>query len=294
MRVRKALTGIIIILIAGFIILKFIKGRPEQVGAPALTFGKGKIGIIELKGIIYDSDEIVKDIKQFNDDSSIQAIVLRIDSPGGAVAPSQEIYREVEKLSQKKFVVASIGSLGASGAYYVACAANTIYANPGSITGSIGVIMEFVNMKELFKWAKIEPVVIKSGEFKDSGAPYRDMTETERKYLQELIDNVHAQFMNAVAQKRKLDIKDVKKIADGRIFTGEMAKNIGLVDMLGDFDDAVEFAAQSAGIAGKPQLVYPIRKKFKLFEKFMDNINQLIMSRTFHGRLLTLSYLMYF
>jgi protease-4 len=294
MRVRKALLGIIVILIAGFLILRLTgKGAPE--GIPGhIGFGKGRIGILELKGLIYESDEIIKDIKQFKEDESISAVVLRIDSPGGAVAPSQEIFREVEKLAQKKLVIASIGSVGASGGYYVACGAHTIFANPGSITGSIGVIMEFVNMKELFKWAKVEPIVIKSGQFKDSGAPYRDMTPEERVYLQELIDNVHSQFVSAVAEKRKLDINVVKKIADGRIFTGEMAKEAGLVDELGDFDDAVERAAQETGITGKPQLVYPVRKKFKMFEKFVDNLTQVLFNKVHPGRWLNLSYLMYF
>lgn len=294
MRVRKALSGIILILIAGFLILRLIgKGAPGGIQTP-VSFGKGKIGIIELKGLIYESEEIIKNIKQFKDDDSISAVVLRIDSPGGAVAPSQEIFREVEKLSQKKLVVASIGTVGASGAYYVACGADTIFANPGSVTGSIGVIMEFVNMKELLKWAKVEPVVIKSGQFKDSGAPYRALTPEEKEYLQELIDNVHSQFVSAVAEKRKLDINAVKKIADGRIFTGEMAKEAGLVDELGDFEDAIERAAMEAGITGKPQLVYPLRKKFKIFEKFIDNLSQLLFNRTYSGRWLNISYLMYF
>ncbi len=294
MRVRKALLGIIIILIAGFIILRLTgKGTPERITAP-IPFGKGRIGVIELKGLIYESEEIIKDIKEFKDDDSIYAVVLRIDSPGGAVAPSQEIFREVEKLAQKKLVVASIGTVGASGGYYVACGAQTIFANPGSITGSIGVIMEFVNMKELFKWAKVEPFVIKSGQFKDSGAPYRDMAPEEKAYLQELIDNVHSQFVNAVAEKRKLDINVVKKIADGRIFTGEMAKEAGLVDELGDFEDAIEHAAKETGITGKPQLVYPARRKFKMFEKFVDNLTQLLFNRMYTGRWLNISYLMYF
>ncbi len=294
MRVRKALFGIIVILIAGFLILRLTdRGKPDGIPG-AISFGKGKIGVIEIKGLIYESDEITKDIQQFKDDDSIPAVVLRIDSPGGAVAPAQEIFREVEKLAQKKLVVASIGSVGASGAYYVSCAAQTIFANPGSITGSIGVIMEFVNMKEFFKWAKVEPVVIKSGQFKDSGAPYRDMTPEEKVYLQELIDNVHSQFVSAVVEKRKLNINLVKKIADGRIFTGEMAKEVGLVDELGNFEDAIDHAAMEAGIIGKPQLVYPVRKKFKMFKKFVDNLSQLFFNRMSTGRWLSISYLMYF
>lgn len=294
MRVRKALWGIIILLGLGFIILKFIhRGEKQMIQAP-LAFGKGKVGVIEIKGLIYDSEEIIKDIKQFKEDDSISAVLLRIDSPGGAVAPSQEIYREIQKLSQKKVVVASLGAVGASGGYYIACGARTIFANPGTITGSIGVIMEFVNMKELFKWAKVEPFVLKSGQFKDAGAPYRDMTDAERTYLQGLIDNVHSQFVKAVAESRKLDIESVKKIADGRIFTGEMAKELGLVDELGDFEDALDYAANLAKITGKPQLVYPVRKKFKFFEKFMDNLGDFIFNKGYPGRWLNLSYIMYF
>ncbi len=294
MRVRKALLVIVVILIAGFLILRLTERGKQDVISGHIGFGKGKIGIIEIKGLIYESDEIIKDIKQFKDDDSIPAVVLRIDSPGGAVAAAQEIFREVEKLAQKKPVVASIGAVGASGGYYVACAARTIFANPGSVTGSIGVIMEFVNMKELFKWAKVEPIVIKSGQFKDSGAPYRDMTPEERIYLQELIDNVHSQFVTAVAEKRKLDINVVKKIADGRVFTGEMAKEAGLIDELGDLEDAIDRAATEAGITGKPQLVYPVRRRFKMLEKFVDNLTQLLLNRMYTGRWLNISYLMYF
>jgi len=294
MKRRSALIGIIIVIIIGFFVLRTVQREPVGKMISKIAFQKGKIGIVEIKGIIMDSEYAIRDINQFKEDDSIQAIVVRIDSPGGAVGPSQEVYEELAKLSNEKIVVASMGSVGASGAYYIACGAQKIVANPGTITGSIGVIMEYVEIKDLLKWAKVEPVVIKSGEFKDAGSPFREMKESERRYLQSLINNVHSQFIRAVSDGRKLPLTEVKALADGRIFSGEIAKELGLVDELGNFQDAIDLAANLANIEGKPELMYPMRKKFRVFEKFVDNLNRLLVGREQVLRGLTLNYILHY
>jgi protease-4 len=201
----------------------------------------------------------------------VKAIILRIDSPGGGVGPSQEIYREVLKAKQKKKMVTSMGAVAASGGYYVACASDLIVANPGTITGSIGVIMQFSNFEELLKKVGIKGVVLKSGEHKDIGSPFREMTPEEKKIMQETLDNVHQQFIRAVADGRNLDQAKVLPIADGRIMTGEQAKQLGLVDKMGNLDDAIEEAAKLVGIEGRPHVLYP-KKKFTLWELLMKGM----------------------
>jgi len=181
------------------------------------------------------------------------------------VGPSQEIHREILKVKEKKKIVTSMGSVAASGGYYIACASDLIIANPGTITGSIGVIMEFTNIEELFKKIGIKGVVVKSGELKDIGSPFREMTPEEKRIIQEVIDNVHQQFIKAVAEGRKLDRSKVTQIADGRIMTGEQAKQLGLVDEIGNLDDAINATAKLVGIEGKPDIVYP-KKKFSIWE----------------------------
>ncbi|MBM2828745.1 MAG: Multidrug transporter [Actinobacteria bacterium] len=206
----------------------------------------------------------------------MKAIILRINSPGGGVGPSQEIYSEVRKLKGKKVVVASMGALAASGGYYIACAADKIFANPGTITGSIGVIMQFVSVKDLIEKIGLKGMVVKSGAFKDIGSPMREMKPEERKLLQEVIENVHLQFVGAVAEGRKMDRKKVMKIADGRIFSGEQAKALGLVDALGNLEDAVEEAGKMAKIEGEPRVVTPPRKKFSILELLKEEAKSII------------------
>ncbi|MBF0101093.1 MAG: signal peptide peptidase SppA [Desulfobacterales bacterium] len=218
-------------------------------------FGE-KVGIIEINGMILNCKEITQDLKRFREDDTIKAIVLRIDSPGGAVAPSQEIYQEVKKTCYKKKVIVSMGALAASGGYYVASAADGIVASPGTITGSIGVIMGYTNFEELLKKVGLYPVVIKSGQYKDLGSMYREMTEQERQILQGFVEKIHGQFIRDVAEARKLEINKVKELADGRIYTGEEAFNLGLIDRLGNFQDAIEWAALLSGIEGKISTVY--------------------------------------
>ncbi len=214
-----------------------------------------KLALIRIEGPIIDSKDVIDEIKQHTKDKSIKAIVLRIDSPGGAVAPSQEIYEQVKKAVTNKKVVISMGSIAASGGYYIAAPATRIIANPGSLTGSIGVIMEIPNFEGLMNKIGIRTEVIKSGEHKDIASAFRTMGEKERKILQGVMDNVHEQFIIAVSEGRKIRIEEVRKIADGRIFTGEQAKSYGLVDELGTLEDAIKTAAALAGIKEDPEVV---------------------------------------
>ncbi|OGP09000.1 MAG: hypothetical protein A3G39_04930 [Deltaproteobacteria bacterium RIFCSPLOWO2_12_FULL_43_16] len=244
-------------------------------GGNSLPFGD-KVAVVEIEGIITESNSINKQIKEYGERDDVKVIVVRIDSPGGGVGPSQEVYRELKKVSAKKKVVASMGSVAASGGYYIAAAANKIVANPGTITGSIGVIMEFANAEELLKKIGFKGYVIKSGEYKDIGSPFRGMKDEEKKLIQDVIDDVYKQFVDVVAENRRLDINAVKKYADGRIFSGTQAKNIGLVDELGNFNDAIDIAASMVGIKGKPVVIYPEKRGMGLWELIFGNTaNQL-------------------
>ncbi len=244
-------------------------------------FGE-KVGIIEIKGVISDSKDIIAHLKQFREDDSIKSIVLRIDSPGGSVGPSQEIFREVRKTIGQKKVITSMGTIAASGGYYVAAGTDGIVANPGTITGSIGVIMGFTNFEELIKKIGLVPIVIKSGKYKDTGSPVRQMTEDEEKILQNFVQRIHMQFVKAIAEGRKMDVQKVKSIADGRIFSGEEAKDLGLVDRLGNLDDAIEWAGRLGGIKGKISTVYAPEKKYSLLRYIIDLSLNTLLNRTIH------------
>ncbi len=235
-----------------------------------------KVAVLPVTGLIADSESTIEQLRKFTKDDSVKAIVLRINSPGGGVGPSQEIYEEVRKLKGKKVVVASMGALAASGGYYIACAAQKIYANPGTITGSIGVIMQFVNVKDLIEKIGLKGMVVKSGVFKDIGSPVRNMKPEERELLQGVIDNVHSQFIGAVAEGRKMDREKVAKIADGRIFSGEQAKALGLVDALGNLEDAVAEAGKLAKIEGEPRVVTPPKKKLSILELLKEEAISII------------------
>jgi len=237
-----------------------------------------RIAILEIQGVILDSKPYLDSLSKIKKDDGIKAIVLRIDSPGGAVGPSQEIYSEILKLREKKPVIATLGSVGASGGYYIACAAQKILANPGTITGSIGVIAQFVSYEQLLKWAKLDVEVIKSGEFKDVGSPFKKMTETEKQYMQQLIDNVYSQFKLAVSKARGIDSKEMDKIADGRIFTGEQAKNLKLIDELGTLSDAISLAGTLSGIKGEPNVSYYPKKKMNFLDFILSKFETEIIS----------------
>lgn len=242
-------TVVVLFFLAAFVLTLSTDGKL----ASALTFG-GKVGVIEVKGVINDSRDIVDALKVFERSPAVKAVVVRIESPGGGVAPSQEIYNAILKLRQQKPVIASLGGVAASGGYYVASACNAIVANPGTITGSIGVIMEKGNLAELLKKVGIESEVLKAGEYKDMGSLTRPLTETERQLLQQMIDSVHAQFIGAVAGGRQMDEAKVRELADGRIFSGEQARSVGLVDVLGGLEEAVTLAAERGGLSGEPRI----------------------------------------
>jgi len=222
-----------------------------------------KIAVVDLDGVILSPKQIVPQLKKFADDDSVKAIIIHVNSPGGGVAASEEIYREVKRIrdEKKKRVVASIETVGASGAYYVASATDKIYADKGSIVGSIGVIAQWVNYGELLKWAKLKDITMKAGEFKDTGNPAREMTPAEQAYFQSLIDQMHTQFIQAVAEGRKAKEADIRSIANGKVWTGEQAYSMKLVDQIADFEDAVKDTAKSVGISGEPTLVRPPKQK---------------------------------
>ncbi|SLM32989.1 putative enzyme [Desulfamplus magnetovallimortis] len=234
--------------------------------------GEGNVGIVEINGAIISSKEIIDQIKDFREKSSIKAIVVRINSPGGSVGPSQEIYREIIKTRKFKTVIASLGSVAASGGYYAASSCDGIMANPGTITGSIGVIMEYANFQELAEKIGLSPVVIKSGEFKDIGSPMREISENERSILQGVVDEIHMQFVRDAALGRNIETESMAKYADGRIYTGESALDLQLIDRLGNLDDAVEWAGEIAGIEGKVKAVYPEEDKAEFLRKLVQSL----------------------
>lgn len=233
----------------------------------------GNIGIVEINGMILSSKEIIKDINAFRNDADIKAIILRIESPGGGIGPSQEIFREIiKKTKSDKKIIASMGSVAASGGYYIASATDGIIANPGTITGSIGVIMEYANLMEIAKKIGISPVVIKSGEFKDMGSPLRDLEESEKKLFQELVDDLHLQFVTDVANARKMDIQTIASLADGRVYTGQKAFTLKLIDRIGNLDDAVQWAGELAQVEGELKPVYPREDKISFFKKLAETL----------------------
>ncbi len=242
-----------------------------------------KIALVRIEGPILDSKKTADEIKGYVKDVSIKAIVLRVDSPGGAVAPSQEIYESVKKAVEKKKVVVSMGSVAASGGYYIAAPASRILANPGTLTGSIGVIMEIPNLEGLMNKIGIKSEVIKSGKHKDIGSAMRTMKQEEREILQGVMDNVHDQFIKAVSEGRKLPVDKVRSFSDGRIFTGEQAVSHGLVDEIGTLEDAISTAARMVGIKDDPEVVAK-EDKFSFYEllrnRFSGNIANLYPSIT--------------
>jgi len=256
-------SGLVLVLTTIFIIAF------SQDGTDSLAWGDG-VGLVEVKGVIIDSQETVKQLNAMRKNDKVKAVVLRIDSPGGVVGPSQEIYAEVKKLGVKKKVVVSMGSLAASGGYYIAAPAAVIMANPGTITGSIGVLMKFSNVEGLMGKVGMKAFTLKTGKYKDAGSPVRPMTDQEKAMLQAVIDNAHSQFVRAVAEGRRLPVEDIKNIADGRIFTGEQALALKLIDRIGTLQDAIEEAGKLAGIKGEPQVIRPARKKKFLLDMLVE------------------------
>jgi protease-4 len=252
--------------LAGLVLFVLVIGFAAQMMAgPEGLFGPAgpRVALIRLTGVMYDSRKTVAQLQHFADDDRVKAIVIRVDTPGGGVAAAQEIYQAVRRLREEKgkYVVVSMGSVAASGGYYVACGADHVVANPGTITGSIGVIAEWYNYGELVDWAGLKPEVIKSGRLKDIGSPVREMTEEERTLLQGIIDQLYSQFLGVVvasrAGKKGLDEPSIRALADGRVFTGQEAEARGLVDELGDERRALLAAARHVGIEGEPIVVLP-------------------------------------
>jgi len=268
-----------IVLIFLFIFI-FLAG----IGSGLLLSGEGgfssgdKVAVLRVEDIILDSQIYLESIESITKDDDIKALVVRIDSPGGAVGPSQEIFSELKQLGNELPIVASIGGVGASGGYYIACAAEKIYANPGAITGSIGVIAQFASYEKLLDWAKIDVEVIKSGKYKDVGSAFREMNKEDKQYIQQLIDNVYDQFKAAVASSRDLDPKEIDRVADGKIYTGEQALNLKLIDELGTINDAVTAAGELGGIEGKPEVVNFPKKRSKLFDLLNSKIDANILT----------------
>lgn len=244
-----------------------------------LSFSSGdQVAMLEVYGTIYDAKPFVDQLKTFRKQSQIKALVLHINSPGGGAAASQEIYKEIlrfKKESHKK-VVAAMGSVAASGGYYIACAADKIVANPATITGSIGVIAEWINWGELMNWAKLKNEIIKSGEFKDAGNPFRPLTDSERRYFQGLIDGLYSQFVNDVALGRHMKVPEIKSLADGRVFTGEDAQQKGLVDELGTLQDAIRLAGKIANLRGEPKVVTIKKKKASVWDILTSDASPII------------------
>jgi protease IV len=253
------ITLLVVICFLGLATLTLVllgKGGPWTAGP--------KVGVVEIKGIIAESRAAIKQLDGYRDNDDIKAIVLRINSPGGAVGPSQEILREVEKVRQKKKIVASLGTLAASGGYYIASGADLIMSNKGTATGSIGVIMQFANVEGLTKKLGLDFYNLKAGRYKDVGSPFRTMTKDEQAYMQGLIDNIYQQFLTDVARNRKIPLEKLKTLAEGKVYTGEEAKAIGLVDEFGNLPDAIDKAGRLGGIKGKVEAVYPEKEGFSL------------------------------
>lgn len=282
MKRRPVLLGFMVlgVLLCLFVIsigvLSYLTSRDES------FWGKDKVAILEIKGVILDPQPTVEKLIRFRKNEQVKAIILRIDSPGGGVGPAQEIYAEVKKTQREKKVLVSVGSVAASGGYYIACAADQIMANPGSITGSIGVIMENVNVEDLLAKIGLRPNVVKSGKHKDIGSPLRSMTEEERKLLQGVLDSIHEQFIQAVAEGRKVPVEKIRPLADGRIFSGDQAKDLGLIDSLGNLEDAIAMAGQLGGIKGEPEVIYPEKKRFSILDLILEETIQKTLE-TFRG-----------
>jgi protease-4 len=234
-----------------------------------------KVAIIPIDGEILGSRDTIDALHRYARNNSVKAMVVRINSPGGAIAPSQEIYEEIRNVRTRsgKPIIASLDSVAASGGYYIASACDTIVANPGSITGSIGVILQWMETKDLLAWAKLKPETITSGAMKAAGSPYQDLTDEQRAYFQSIVTQLHGQFVRAVAagRKGKLTEADVSRIADGRVFTGEQALGLKLVDQLGNLDDAIRVAGKLGGISGRPGTIYPKKRTRSIFDAITND-----------------------
>ena len=260
---------------AAWVIVYVFKGDNAQTSK--------RVAVVKIEGLISRSEPIIKEIIKYRDDDKIKAVVLRINSPGGPISPTQEIYREVLRLKAKKPVVTSFGTLGASGGYYVACASDRILANAGTITGSISVIMQFANVRKLLDRVGVESTVIKRGRMKDMGSPLRDLTEEERKTLQEVVDSVYNQFIDVVAKARNIKKEALIELAQGQVYSGEQALRLGLIDGIGDLYDAIEEAAKLAHIEGKPKIIWPAEKRKTVLDLLVGGETAVLLKNLVEG-----------
>jgi protease-4 len=259
----------ILVVFSGTFFYAYLSGGDSKV--LSLFSGDG-VGVLQIEGAIDDSRFVLAELRRFRQTSWIKAVVVRIDSPGGAVAPTQEIFEEIQRTKKKKPCIASMGSVAASGGYYIASACDKILANPGTMTGSIGVIMQLSNFEELMKKIGVKGVNIKSGANKDIGSPFQPLSPEGREILQALVDNVHGQFVTAVAKGRGMDEARVRKLADGRIYSGAQAKELGLVDQLGTLEDAIDLAAKQAGLDGEPAVYYSRPERERWWDRLFMGI----------------------
>jgi len=273
--------GLFFLFVLAVFTLVYVSLRREQAGEYVVTGTGGKIAVVDIEGVILSPRATVRDLKKFADDSSVKAIIVHLNTPGGSAAASEEIYRQVRRIrdEKKKRIVASIGVVGASGGYYVASATNKVFANNASVVGSIGAIMDWYNYGDLIRWAKLKEEVIKSGEFKDTGDPARELTPAERAYLQTMVYNMRDQFVAAVASGRGLKVEDVSALADGRVWTGEQALPLKLIDQIGDFEAAVKDTAQAVGIKGEPALVRPVKERRTVLDLILGDVSDYLPDR---------------
>ena len=254
-----------------FFILVIIGSGTLRRGTVAVP-GAERVGVLEVQGAITETGWLLEQIEQFTSQKSVKAVVLRIESPGGGVVPSQELHAALKHLAETKPLIVSMGSVAASGGYYLAVAGERIFANPGTITGSIGVIMSFPDYQELMNKVGVRQEVVKSGRFKDIGSATRDLSEADRALLQEMISDVHAQFVAAVSEGRSMSVEELQPLVDGRIFTGRQALENGLVDELGTFKDAIAYAGNMVGLGNDPHLIYPEEEPHSLFDRYLESM----------------------
>lgn len=272
--------GAFFLFVLAVFVLVYLTLRSGEQSTFASSFGD-KIAVVDLEGVILSPSPVVEQLKKYGNDDSIKAIILHVNSPGGGVAASEEIYRAVKRVrdEKKKRIVASIETVGASGAFYVVSGCNKVYADEGSIVGSIGVISEWINYGDLLHWAKLKEVVMKTGEFKDTGNPTRDLTPAEQAYLQSLINNMYGQFVHAVAEGRKMKDDDVRAIADGKVWTGQQAASMKLIDQIADFQGAVSDTAKAVGIKGEPTLVHAEKDRKTVLDLLFGDVSKYLPTR---------------
>jgi len=259
----------ILVVFTGAFFYAYITGGDSK--ALSMFAGDG-VGVLQIEGAIDDSQTVLAELKRFKDMPWVKAVVVRIDSPGGAVAPTQEIFEEILRSKKQKPFIASMGGMATSGGYYIAAACDKIMANPGTLTGSIGVIMQLTNVEELMKKIGVKGVNVKSGPNKDIGSPFQPLSPEGREILQSLVDNVHSQFVTAVAKGRSMEEAQVRKLADGRIYSGAQAQKLGLIDQFGTLQDAIELAAKRAGIEAEPAVYYSRPEQERWWERMFMGI----------------------